>query len=220
MTNIHPFPKRRAASKPAKRHTHKLDHSSPFYLPSVQGEKVDVLITVIAGCNVFLAADLVSADDEPTGNFHRALEGYETLLLAADTIIQFGMTEGAIDLRNKAGRLADWCEQTRKLLIKTHQAIPDPEMIMMADDTVPEFQAEYLTGVAYLAAITLALNMLDFYQYFIVSGKDTRKAMFQDFRGAIQEAGDGIQSHVRHAGIAAHEIDLMHKKVRALLEDR
>ncbi|MHB8445156.1 MAG: hypothetical protein ACYDAW_08070 [Acidithiobacillus ferrivorans] len=112
MTNIHPFPKRRAASKPAKRHTHKLDHSAPFYLPSVQGEKVDVLITVIAGCNVFLAADLVSAE------------------------------------------------------------------------------------------------------------KDTRKAMFQDFRGAIQEAGDGIRSHVRHAGTVAHEIDLMHKKVRALLEDR
>lgn len=199
MTNIHPLPKRRAVSRPTKRHTHKLDHSAPFHLPSVQGEKVDVLITVIAGCNVFLAADLVSAEDEPTGNFHRALEGYETLLLAADTIIQFGMTEGAIDLRNKAGRLADWCEQTRKLLIKTHQAIPDSETIMMADDTVPDFQAEYLTGVAY---------------------KDTRKAMFQNFRGAIQEAGDGIRSHVRHAGIAAHEIDLMHKKVRALLEDR
>ena len=101
MTNIHPLPKRRTVSRPTKRHTHKLDHSAaPFHLPSVQGEKVDVLITVIAGCNVFLAADLVSAEDEPTGNFHRALEGYETLLLAADTIIQFGMTEGAIDLRN------------------------------------------------------------------------------------------------------------------------
>ncbi|QLK41275.1 hypothetical protein FE661_03180 [Acidithiobacillus ferrooxidans] len=220
MTNVHPFPKRRAAPKSAKHHTPRPDHGTPFYLPSTNGEKVDVLITVIAGCNVFLAADLASEEDEPTGNFYRALDGYETMLLAADTLIQFGMTEGAIDLGNKAGRLADWCEQTRKLLIKTHQAIPDSETIMMADDTVPDFQAEYLTGVAYLAAITLALNMLDFYQYFIVSGKDKRKAMFQDFRGAIQEAGDGIRSHVRHAGIAAHEIDLMHKKVRALLEDR
>ena len=44
-----------------------------------------------------------------------------------------------------------------------------------------------------------------------MSGKDTRKAMFQDFRGAIQEAGEGVQSHVRHAGIAAHEIGLMQK---------
>lgn len=42
MTNIHPFPKRQAASKPTKRHTRKFDHSAPFYLPSTNGEKVDV----------------------------------------------------------------------------------------------------------------------------------------------------------------------------------
>lgn len=220
MTNIHPFPKRRAASKPVKRHTHKLDHSTPFYLPSANGVKVDVLMTVISGCNIFLAADPITAQEEPIGNFRRAIEGYDALLVPADSVIHFGMTQDTIDLQNKAGRLAGWCEQTRKLLIKTNQAIPDPETIMMADDTVPDFQAEYLTGVAYLAAITLALNILDLYQYFIVSGKDARKAMFQDFRGAIHEAGEGIRSHVRHAGVAAHEIDLMHKKVRTLLDDR
>jgi len=72
----------------------------------------------------------------------------------------------------------------------------------------------------YLVAITLAMNILDFYQYFIVSGKDTRKAIFNEFSAAIQEVGEGVRSHVRQAGIAAHQIDLMHKKVRALLEDR
>ncbi len=134
-------------------------------------------------------------DDLPTTQLLRTMDGLDAITDAANILVTHarnhpeGFDQGAVD------HLVHQGNQAYKVVRKLYDMLPSNDFIISMDSYGPDLMAEYATNAAIVVTTSFALDLLAFYyDPFIKTGKDQRKAMFRDFQGAYQEARDECQS--------------------------
>ncbi|MGC9208081.1 MAG: hypothetical protein ACP5EO_13665 [Acidithiobacillus sp.] len=84
----------------------------------------------------------------------------------------------------------------------------------------PDLMAEYATNAAIVVTTSFALDLLAFYyDPYIKTGKDQRKAMFRDFQGAYQEARDECQSRTKGHEFLIKELSSAHRGMQKAMRE-
>ena len=190
MTNVHPFPKRPAPKKAHQKHP--AAAGPAFHLRDPNGESVDVLMmTIQAGSIYLIPTDEQLDDDLPTAQLMRTISGLEALTDAANILVMYARCHQEGFGQDAMDQLVHQGNQVNKVVRKLYDMLPSDEFIMSMDSYGPDLMTEYATNAALVVTTSFAMDVLAcYYDPFIKTGKDQRKAMFRDFQGAFQEVRD------------------------------
>ena len=219
MTNVHPFPKRPAP----KKHKHNHPATGPaFFVQNPDGESIDVLTMIILAGSMYLnPTDEQPTDDLPTTQLLRTMDGLDAITDAANILVMHarnhpeGFDQGAVD------HLVHQGNQAYKVVRKLYDMLPSNDFIISMDSYAPDLMAEYATNAAIVVTTSFALDLLAFYyDPFIKTGKDQRKAMFRDFQGANQEARDECQSRTKGHEFLIKELSSAHRAMQKAMREQ
>jgi hypothetical protein len=221
MTNVHPFPKSKAV-KPNRKDPGFAGGGDPaFCLRDHNGDPVDVLMMVLqAGCMYLIPTTDLPVDDLPTTHLLRALDGLDALSVAANVLIFNAISHPDDYSQQDADALIGKGKQAHKMMRKLYDMLPSDDFIVTMDSYGPDLMAEYATNAAIIVASTFAMDIIAYYyEPFIRTGKDKRKAMFRDFQGAYQEARDECLSRSEGHEFLIKEISSAHRALQRMLKE-
>ena len=189
MTNIHPFPKRPA---PKKARAKNPAMGPAFFLHDADGKAFDVLAHVVEAGGLFLIHTLDQPEDDlPNAYLVRTIAGLEVLTEAANTLVVYSRIHPEVFGQGSLEGLIARAQRARKLVRKLYDMVPSNEIILSTNGFGPELMVEYATSAALTVTTRFALDLLAaYYDPFIKTGKDKRKAMFRDFQAGYQDAHD------------------------------
>ncbi|WP_436395117.1 hypothetical protein ACSDBR_10415 [Acidithiobacillus ferriphilus] len=158
--------------------------------------------------------------DLPTTHLLRTQEGLNALTDAADVLIYDARRYPPDYSREAADALIGRGKQAQKVMRKLDEILPSDDFIMTMDSYGPDLMAEYATNAAIIVASTFALDIMAYYyEPFIRTGKDKRKAMFRDFQGAYREARDECFSRSDGHEFLIKELSSAHRALQRMLKE-
>ena len=189
MSNIHPFPKRPA---PKKDRTKNPALGPEFLLHDSNGKAVDVLAHIVQAGGMFLIPTLEQPEDDlPNSHLLRTIAGLDALTDAANNLVVYARIHPEGFDQDTLDQLVSQGNRAHKLVRKLYDMVPANEFILSTDSYGPDLMAEYATNAALVVTTRFALDLLaTYYDPFIKTGKDKRKAMFRDFQAGYQDAHD------------------------------
>ena len=223
MTNVRQFPKS-PQNKSVKSHSkhHGFAGGSPaFRLRDHNGDPVDVLMMVIQAGGMYLIPTTDRpVDDLPTTHLLRTMDGLNALTDAANVLIYHAMRHPADYSQEDADALIGKGKQAQKVMRKLDEMLPSDDFILTMDSYGPDLMAEYATNAAIIVASTLAMDIMAYYyEPFIKTGKDKRKAMFRDFQSAYTEARDECLSRSEGHEFLIKELTSAHRALQRMLKE-
>jgi hypothetical protein len=219
MTNVHPFPKR---PEPKKPHQKQPAAAGPaFHLQDPKGESVDVLVQIVQAGGIFLIPMQGHPEDDlPTSQLMRTIAGLDALTGTANILVVHarqhpeGFDQDAMDQLVAQGNRA------HKLVRKLYDMVPSDDFIMSTHSYGPDLMAEYATNAAIVVTTSFAMDILAcYYDAFIKTGTDKRKAMFRDFQAAFQEASDECLSHLEEHEFLLKELASANRAMQKVMRE-
>lgn len=190
MTNVHPFPKR---PEPKKPHQKQPAAAGPaFHLQDPKGESVDVLVQIVQAGGIFLIPMQGHPEDDlPTSQLMRTIAGLDALTGTANILVVHARQHHEGFDQDATNHLVRQSKQANKGVRKLYDMVPSDYFIMSMDSYGPDLMAEYAANASIVITTSFAMDVLAcYYDPFIKTGKDKRKAMFRDFQGAFQDVRD------------------------------
>ncbi|MGC9217035.1 hypothetical protein [Acidithiobacillus sp.] len=178
------------------------------------------MMTIQAGSIYLIPTDEQLDDDLPTAQLMRTISGLEALTDAANILVMYarrhqeGFDQDAMDQLVRQGN------QVNKVVRKLYDMLPSDEFIMSMDSYGPDLMAEYATNAALVVTTSFAMDVLAcYYDPFIKTGKDKRKAMFRDFQGAFQEVRDECLSHLEEHEFLIKELSSANRLLQKVMKE-
>ncbi|MHB1642346.1 MAG: hypothetical protein ACYCS8_06760 [Acidithiobacillus sp.] len=159
-------------------------------------------------------------DDLPTTHLLRTMDGLDALTDAANVLIYHARSHPADYSQEDADALIRQGRQAQKMIRKLYDMLPSDDFIMTMDSYGPDLMAEYATNAAIIVAGTFAMDIMAYYyEPFVRTGKDKRKAMFRGFQDAYREARDECLSRLEGYEFLIKEISSAHRALRKILKE-
>lgn len=218
MTNIHPFPKRPA---PKKARTKNPAMGPEFLLYDAEGKAFDIVAHVVEAGGLFLIPTLDQPEDDlPNAHLVRTIAGLEALTDAAKTLVAHARAHPEAFEQGSTEGLMIQAQRARKLVRKLYDMVPANEFILSTDSYGPDLMVEYATNAAIVVTTRFALDLLaTYYDPFIKTGKDKRKAMFRDFQAGYQDAHDECLVRLESHEFLIKELTSANRAMQKALKD-
>jgi hypothetical protein len=178
------------------------------------------MAVIQAGGMYLIPTDERPRDDLPTTQLRRTIDGFEALDDAARVLVYHCRRHPYLFAEDETDHLIRQGNQTRKVIRKLHTMLPSDDFIMTMNSYGPDLMAEYATNAAIIVTISFAMDILAYYyDPFIKTGKDRRKAMFRDFQAAYMDAREECLSRMEGHEYLIKELSSAHRAMQKVLKD-